>query len=199
MASFPFVMSERWAVSTLFLVNGFAIGSWAVHIPEFVERLAISEGTLGLLIAVFGLGSLIAMPLAGATIAKIGDAPVTKVLSLIATTSLLLVGLAPNIWLSGAALFLFGALIASMDVAMNATAVEVEKSIRTPIMSSCHGFWSLGGLLSAFLGGFVIQAAGGWVQILVVTGLAIVLVVISVPNIAGHAVRRQEKGRQTQR
>src|SRR5690606_4552685 len=49
----------RWAVASIFLVNGFLIGSWAPHIPQLLSRLAISETTLGVLILVFGLGAII--------------------------------------------------------------------------------------------------------------------------------------------
>ena len=48
-----------------------------------------------------------------------------------------------------AAMALLGALIGCMDVSMNANAVEVERGLKRAIMSSSHGFWSLGG----FVGG----------------------------------------------
>jgi hypothetical protein len=56
--------ATRIAVSLLFLVNGFTVGSWAPMIPEFKARLGLSETTLGLMIVAFGVGSLVAMPLA---------------------------------------------------------------------------------------------------------------------------------------
>jgi hypothetical protein len=43
-----------------------------------------------------------------------------------------------------------------MDVAMNANAVEAEKRLGRAIMSSSHGFWSLGG----FIGGGYRQHVG---------------------------------------
>jgi len=51
------------------------------------------------------------------------------------------------------AIFLFGGFMGAMDVAMNANAVAVEQSMRRAIMSSCHAFWSLGGLIGGLLGG----------------------------------------------
>ena len=48
-------------------------------------------------------------------------------------------------WLAAVTHVLFGGLIGGMDVAMNANAVIVEKKLGRAIMSSSHGFWSLGG------------------------------------------------------
>ena len=53
--------------------------------------------------------------------------------------------LAPNVPLAAVAMFLFGGVIGGMDVAMNANGVVVEKKLSRAIMSSLHGFWSLGG------------------------------------------------------
>ena len=46
------------------------------------------------------------------------------------------------------------------DVAMNSNVIEVEKTLKSPIMSSCHGFWSIGALVSALVGGFTLSYFG---------------------------------------
>ncbi|TIT71619.1 MAG: MFS transporter, partial [Mesorhizobium sp.] len=48
----------------------------------------------------------------------------------------------------------------SMDVAMNAQAVEAERSSDKALMSSFHAMWSLGGLTGAVLGGLLVKNAG---------------------------------------
>ena len=48
----------------------------------------------------------------------------------------------------------------SMDVAMNANAVVVEQKLSRAVMSSSHGFWSLGGFAGGGLGGIFIQNYG---------------------------------------
>jgi MFS family permease len=74
---------------------------------------------------------------------------------------LALVALAPSLpALIGAALA-FGAANATLDVAMNAHGVAVERALRRPIMSSLHAGWSIGGLVGAGLGGLL---AGGGVD-----------------------------------
>src|SRR5690606_10571170 len=73
---------------------------------------------------------------------------------------LLLVSLAPSVVTAAMALFLLGGFVGAMDIAMNANAVEVERRLGRAIMSSSHGFWSLGGFLGSAGGGVVIAALG---------------------------------------
>lgn len=150
----------RLAVSMIFLANGFLVGSWAPKIPEFAERLSLTESALGIMIFFFGVGSLVAMPLTGAAIARRGSQPALRLMALLALFNLPLVTFAPGAATAALALLVFGATIGGMDVAMNANAVEVERNEGKAIMSSCHGFWSLGGVLGSALGGILIDAAG---------------------------------------
>ena len=59
-------------------------------------------------------------------------------------------------WWALLIMLLMGALIGCMDVAMNANAVEVERRLGRAIMSSSHGFWSLGGFVGGSAGSYVI-------------------------------------------
>ena len=150
----------RLAVSLLFLMNGFVTGSWAPKIPEFKEKLGIGESVLGLLILTFGIGSLVLMPIAGGFIARLGSQKVVKVTAIILSPLLLLLTLVPNVWAAVVAMFLLGGFVGAMDVAMNANAVEVEKTMRRAIMSSCHAYWSLGGLIGSAIGGMLMARFG---------------------------------------
>jgi len=156
----PFLSPQRLAVSLLFLANGFVIGSWAPKIPEFAARLYLDESELGLMIMCFGIGSLMAMPVVGALISKNGSSTVVRLAAVLLTPCLMFVTIAPSIWTAALSLLLIGGLIGAMDVAMNANAVEVEKRQGRAIMSSCHGFWSLGGVAGAALGGVMISLYG---------------------------------------
>lgn len=170
----------RWAVAAVFLVNGFLIGSWAPQIPVTRDRLEISEFSLGLLILGFGLGALVAMPACGYLIGRIGSRSTVKLFGIASTCGLLVVALAPGIWTAAAALVLLGALIGGTDVAMNANAVEVEKQMRRAIMSSSHGFWSVGGFIGGGAGGAVIQATDHRVHAVIVTVIAFGAMLVAV-------------------
>lgn len=156
----PAVTRERIGVALLFLMNGFLIGAWAPKIPEFATRLGLDEAKLGVMILLFGLGSLVMMPIAGSQIGRFGSSTVSRVTAVLLTPCLLYLTFVGNVWLGGFAIFLFGGLIGAMDVAMNANAVSVERHMRRAIMSSCHAFWSLGGLIGASTGGFLIDHMG---------------------------------------
>ncbi|MDM9621277.1 MFS transporter [Rhizobium sp. S96] len=171
-----FLTKNRVAVSLLFLMNGFMVGCWAPKIPEFAERLQLSKFQLGLMILVFGVGSLTLMPIAGTQIARFGSRCVVQVAALGLLPSLLTLTLSPNIPTAVISIFLFGGFMGAMDVAMNANAVAVEQSMRRAIMSSCHAFWSLGGLIGAGLGGLLIAKAGVLVHAQIATLLAAIVI-----------------------
>lgn len=174
------VMSARAAVSGLFFLNGLMVGSWAPKLPVLMQRLDISEAVAGGIVLVLGLGSITIMPVFGALTARRGSARAVRLAALLAVPTLLLISISPNLSATMATVFLFGGMIGAMDVAMNANAVAVERGRRRAIMSSCHGFWSLGGVVGAGLGGMAITLLGEvWhavaVTLLLAAGLAVIL------------------------
>jgi predicted MFS family arabinose efflux permease len=176
----------RWAVAAMFLVNGFLAGSWAPQIPLVLTRLQITEFTLGLLILCYGLGALSAMPWSGYLMSKHGTRKILRAFASLSTVGLLAVALAPNVWTAAIALYFFGAMTGSMDVAMNANAVVVEQKLSRAVMSSSHGFWSLGGFAGGGLGGIFIQNFGHIPHALVVTVIALLVVAIALPHLVAE-------------
>jgi len=171
----------RFAVALAFLVNGFLIGSWAPQIPVTLARLEITEFTLGLLILAFGIGALVAMPISGYLIGHHGSRLAVRAFGIASTFGLLAVAASPNLAVAAVALFLFGGLVGGTDVAMNANAVEVEKQLGRAIMSSSHGFWSVGGFIGGGSGGALIQSLGFMTHALVVTAAALVVMAVALP------------------
>ena len=187
-----YVTRERIGVALLFLMNGFLMGAWAPKIPEFANRLSLTESGLGLMILVFGVGSLVMMPIAGSQIARYGSSLVSRISAVLVTPTLLLLTLVTDTWSGVVAIFLFGGLIGAMDVAMNANAVAVEKHMRRAIMSSCHAFWSLGGLLGAASGGYLIERLGVPGHAVFVTVVAALMLGLAWPNVLHDAPHPEE-------
>ncbi|MFN7027135.1 MAG: MFS transporter [Pseudorhizobium sp.] len=181
------VTPERTAVALLFLMNGFLVGAWAPKIPEFANRLELTESALGMMILVFGLGSLVMMPIAGSQIARYGSSIVSRLTAVLAVPTLMFLTWVGGIWSGAVAIFFFGGLIGAMDVAMNANAVAVEKQMRRSIMSSCHAFWSLGGLLGAASGGFLIERIGVSSHAVMVTIAAAIMLAVAWPLVLRDA------------
>ncbi|MBK4215359.1 MFS transporter [Paracoccus caeni] len=153
-------LEARLAVSGMFFLNGLMVGSWAPKVPVVMDRLNISESVMGLLVLCLGIGSVLMMPVFGGLVARRGSVFAVRLGAVLLTPALLLISLAPNPWIAGLAIAWFGASMGGMDVAMNANAVSVERGWKRAIMSSCHGFWSLGGLVGAGLGGVALAKLG---------------------------------------
>jgi fucose permease len=139
----------RRATRLTFLVMGTATSSWAPMIPFVKTRLALDEGSLGLLLLALGGGGIAAMPLTGWLIDRFGSRPVIAAAGLVSCLALVTPALAPGILLLAVALALFGAALGALDVAANAHAVIVERRNGAPLMSGFHGLYSVGGLLGA--------------------------------------------------
>ena len=174
-----YMPKERLAVSVLFLMHGTFMGAWSPKIPEFASRLSLSPSLLGMLIFAFGIGSLVMMPIAGVQIAKHGSAYVAKFGALLFSITMLMVTLAPNVALGAIAVFLLGGLAGAFDVGMNSNAVEVEKAMKRSIMSSCHGYWSVGAFIGAGTGGILMQTIGVLGHAIVLTAAAWILLAFS--------------------
>ena len=185
----------RWAVAAMFLVNGFMMGAWAPQIPLMLPRLGIGSAVMGLLILMIGVGAVGAMLFAGKLIAAHGSRRMVLVFAALFLPTLPLIVLAPSIWLAAPVMVCFGAFGGCMDVSMNANAVAVERQMGRAIMSSSHGFWSLGGFFGGTLGGKMIEATGPVWQALSVSLLGATIVALGsrylVPD-EGHAEAAQK-------
>ena len=182
----------RWAVAAIFLVNGFVVGSWAPQIPVFLTRLGISEFTLGLLILLFGAGAVSAMIWAGHLIPRHGSKKVTALFAVSCCFGLLIVALAPNVWTAAIAMYVFGGTIGATDVSMNANAVTAERRLGRAIMSSSHGFWSLGGFVGGGAGGIVIQNYGHVAHAAMVSAAAIAISAAALRHLVADLPLAQE-------
>lgn len=189
----PIVTRERAAVALLFFLNGMVMGAWAPKIPFFSEALGLTESMLGVMLFVFGVGSLVMMPIAGLQIARFGSNRVVQISTLLYIPTIVLLTLVDNVWTGAIAIFLFGGLTGAMDVAMNANAVEVERQMRRSIMSSCHAFWSLGGLFGAATGGALIASLGVMGHVLLLAAICIVLFLVARPMILADAPHPSEE------
>jgi MFS family permease len=172
-------MSPRMATIGVFFVNGAVIGTWVGHIPWVQDRFEFSKSTLGLVILAMAIGVIVALPIMGQAIVRLGSVRATRIAGTICVLVLPLPLLAPEPWLLPLALIVLGASSGAMDVSMNAHGVAVERILRRPVMSSLHAGWAFGGLAGAGL----VAAGGGIgleprVQTLIATGLLLVALAV---------------------
>jgi MFS family permease len=140
---------EQFSTRVAFFIAGFAIAAWAPLVPYAKARVGLDEGTLGLLLLCLGVGSIIAMPLAGALAARIGCRRVLLISSAIICLCLPLLATVSYLPLLIAVLFIFGAAMGALDCAVNIQAIIVERASGKTMMSGFHGLFSLGGIAGA--------------------------------------------------
>jgi fucose permease len=147
----------RLAVFVMFFVNGSLFANWVSRIPDIQRALALTPGELGIVLLGIAVGVLTALGFVGGLIARFGSQRVTMTAMLAMCVLLTLLAWMPSAPLLFINLALFGASMSTMDIAMNAQAVEVERRYQQPIMSSFHALFSLGGVVGALVGALLIS------------------------------------------
>ena len=133
------------------------------------------------------------MPFCGGLTSRLGCRTIITIASIVFCACLPFLVLAPNIFVLGITLLLFGASGGSLDVAMNIQAVAVEQASDRPMMSGFHGMFSVGGILGA--GGLSLMMSAGLsptTSQVIVTLICISLVVAMFPNLL-HKIAAQNQ------
>ncbi|MGW7264478.1 MFS transporter [Streptomyces sp. NPDC054842] len=152
--------ASRVVTFVYFVLNGMLLGMWVVQIPAIEERVGISHAALGGFLVLLGAGAFVGMQVGGRLSDRLGTRSVVPLAGVLCSATLLLPGLAERPWTLGAALLLFGFGNGTLDVSMNAHAVQVEKAYGRPVMSAFHATFSVGGVLAALAGAAAVGV--GW-------------------------------------
>jgi len=169
-------IKARQATKAIFLVCGLGISSWAPMVPYAKERLQLNDANLGVMLLLLGAGAITMMPVSGLFIHRFGSRIVILCASLLMAFVLpLLLIITSPVWM-GAALFVFGSAVGTVDVAMNAHGVQVQNRFGKPIMSSLHGLFSVGGLLGSLGLGFLMKL--GLAPITAAISISVLLILI---------------------
>ena len=190
------LVAARWATVATFVANGFGFGSWATALPALKAHLAISAGELSIALLAMSIGGVIAMQPASRLIQKIGGTGrSTTRLGFGFAIALALPLLAPNLITLVIACAAVGATICLMDVAMNAHATKVEADWGTPIMSSFHAGFSLGGLIGTGFGALMLMLHLPTPLLLVpVAVIVLVTLIVTAPYLGAGDTEPHEAG-----
>lgn len=161
--NFKSFVSNPLALATglTFAVDSCMFGSWVTHIPHIKTHLHLNDAELGL--ALFGLpiGMLLMNPLSAAVIGRFGLARTTVWVTILTAIVFSFPAWATGRWALLGALIIVGMHGALLNVAMNTCATNIERRDKIFIMSSCHGMWSLGGMVGSALSAIVIAQGIG--------------------------------------
>ncbi|WP_433258917.1 MFS transporter [Streptosporangium sp. CA-135522] len=153
------LLRGRIAVCLLFLLSGMAIGTWTARIPSIKQALELSDGRLSIGLLGIAAGAIAGMQAVGRLVDRHGSVKVMLPMAFAQSVVLILPAYMPNLVTLAISLFAFGVVHGTLDVAMNANAVEVEQAMGRPVMSSFHAVFSIGGFLGAAVGGLLAHAS----------------------------------------
>lgn len=172
------IVKARIASQLIFLVCGLGMASWAPMVPYAKDRLALNDANLGLLLLLLGAGAMLMMPTSGWLVSRIGSRIIIAGAVVIMAFTLPLLLILPTIVAMAVTLFLFGAGVGAIDVAMNTHGVQVQNLYGSPIMSSLHGLFSVGGLFGSLGLGFLIKL--GLNPVYAISSIAALMILITI-------------------
>jgi len=169
--------SARIAVSVLFFANGAIAASVLPRLPAIKDALGLTNSELGLAVAAGPIGGLLMGLFAGALIARFGSGRVATVAGTATAGLVLGVGFAGSWGVLALAFLVMGAFDATMDAAMNAHGIGVQRRYGRSILQGFHGMWSVGSMTAGAIGAL---AAGLAVPVSVHLGLAGLAMVVAI-------------------
>lgn len=150
---------RRIAVTAGFFVYALLPGVWASRIPAVQDARNLSVGLLGVCLLAPAVGAVAALPAAGALVAHWGRRRVFECAAVAMAAALPLLSSAPGVAGFVVSLGVFGAAGATLDVALNVEAVDVEQRYERSLMSGMHASWSIGAFAGTGIG--IVTAALG--------------------------------------
>ncbi|MEO5834252.1 MAG: MFS transporter [Nakamurella sp.] len=169
----------RLAISTLFLLVGLMVGSWAARIPGVRGQIGVDDAQWGLILLAAPVGTLTALVVVTRLIPRTG----ARLLAVIGAVSVVVVVPATTaseqVWVLCTFLLLQGVATGLIVTPMNALAVVVERAYKRRIMSSFHACFSLGQLAGAGIGAAAASLGVTPVQQLAPSGLVMLAAFIA--------------------
>src|SRR6188768_3374881 len=169
--------AARIAVSVLFFANGAISASVLPRLPAIKDSLDLTNSELGVALAAGPIGGLLMGLFAGALIARFGSGRVATVTGTATAALVLGVGFAGSWAILALAFLVMGAFDATMDAAMNAHGIGVQRRYGRSILQGFHGMWSVGSVIAGAIGAI---AAGLAVPVEVHLGLAGVAMAVAI-------------------
>lgn len=149
------ISHASWAVFLVFTLNGFAFASWASRLPTVRDALDLEPNQMGLLLLFSAIGSILALPLAGLVVDRLGSRRAVETFAGVAAVGLLVVALSvaqESVGLARVGLFVAGVGIGVWDASMNLQGAHVEQQLGRAIMPRFHAGFSFGTVAGAGFG-----------------------------------------------
>lgn len=175
------VAIAAWAVFAIFVLNGFNFATWASRLPGVRNALQLSETQMGVLLLFAAFGSLVALPLSGWIMDRLGARTTIVVFAIVNT-----LGYVGGAWAIAegsvaalrVALVLVGVGTAVWDAAMNLEGATVEQHLGRTVMPRLHAGFSLGTIVGSSLGALMARLSVP-IGVHLAAGVAVSLVLVA--------------------
>jgi Major Facilitator Superfamily len=193
MSEVLYLSRARLSTRLAFVAAGFGVACWAPMVPFAKTRCHLADDTMGLVLLLLGAGSIVAMPLAANLSGRFSSKPVVLSGGLGLALILPLLSIVSSPIALGIALFVFGASLGSLDVAMNLHAVDVERFSEKPLMSGFHALFSVGGFLGSGIVTALLSRGIALISTTIFSSIILVsLIVVAIPLMLSNRERTKQ-------
>ncbi len=173
----------------LFFIIGFFIGLWTIRIPTIKDQIGTDYLGIGYIFLVFALGSIITMVFANNIIKKFSSKITILYAGVIQGILWLAMPFIYSIQIFMPLAFVFGWCFGVYEVAINLQATEIEKKEKRSMISTFHGFFSLGLLIGAFITSLFLQ----WKIDFFINTLIYVIILVPLTFIFARSLKEDDK------
>jgi len=145
------IINDIIACRLLFFIMAFFVGLWTIRIPTIKDQINTDYFGIGLLMATFAIGSIIAMVFANKIIKISSCRTILFYTCIIHALLWLPTPFVPSLQIFMIFAFIFGLCYGSFEIGCNLYASNLEKRENRSMMSGFHAFWSLGVLIGSLL------------------------------------------------
>ena len=138
------IINDIMATRLLFFIMAFFVGLWTIRIPTIKDQINTDYFGIGLVMATFAIGSIIAMVFANNVIKMSSTRTVLLYTSILQAILWLPTPFISSLQLFMIFSFIFGLCYGSFEISCNLYASNLEKREKKSMMSGFHAFWSLG-------------------------------------------------------
>jgi len=138
------IINDIMATRLLFFIMAFFVGLWTIRIPTIKDQINTDYFGIGLVMATFAIGSIIAMVFANNVIKMSSARTVLFYTSILQAILWLPTPFISSLQMFMIFSFIFGLCYGSFEISCNLYASNLEKREKKSMMSGFHAFWSLG-------------------------------------------------------
>ncbi len=182
-------------VFAMFFVEAFVLGNWIPRVPDVKSLYQMNATQLGACLFVLASGTLVSFLAGGKLLKRLGLRTACCISTPLWSLTICAVPFLPNTYALAGLLFAAGLSIGILEIAMNTAADRLERQSGRRLMSKAHGFWSLGSLVGALVGGGIgglgIDVSVHFLMVLTATAVVGYLFARNIPK-ASSAIKQSQ-------